>query len=113
MKKKQTENYLQKIPTRKSGLAWSQDENGIVTLDRENKGVANRIAQILIKKPKVSFIHLEKFGSFIWLQIDGNRDITTIGKLVKEQFGDEAEPLYERLSQYIRALESNGFITIN
>lgn len=113
MKKKQAENYLEKIPAHKSGLAWSQDENGIVTLERENKGIANHIAQLLIKKPKVSFIHLEKFGSFIWLQIDGKRDITDIGKLVKEQFGDEAEPLYERLSQYIRALESNEFITIN
>ena len=113
MKNKQTENYLEKIPVRMINLSWSQDENGMVTLERENTGVANRIAQFLIKKPKVSFIHLEKFGSFIWLQIDGKRNITEIGALVKEHFGDEAEPLYERLCQYIKALESNGFVTIN
>lgn len=113
MKNKNSENYLEKIPAHKLNLSWSQDESGMVTLQRENKGIANRIAQVIIKKPKVSFIHLEKFGSFIWLQIDGKRDITEIGTLVKEQFGDEAEPLYERLCQYIKVLDSNGFITIN
>lgn len=112
MKKKQKENYLEKIPRHKEGLCWSQDDSGIVTLEMENRGVANRIAQILFKKPKVSFIHLEEFGSFIWLSIDGNRDITAIGKLVREKFGEKAEPLYERLAQYIKTLHTNGFIEI-
>ncbi len=110
MKKKTTENYLEKIPCHKPQIKWSQDEDGLVTLEMENRGIANRIAQRLLKKPKVSFIHLEEFGSFIWTAIDGKRDILSIGELVKEQFGEKAEPLYERLSQYIKTLESNGFI---
>ena len=111
--KKVTENYLEKIPCHRVGLSWSQDENGVVTLEMENKGVANRIAQKLLKKPKVSFIHLEEFGSFIWLSIDGKRDITAIGELVRERFGERAEPLYERLSTYIKTLHSYGFIDFN
>lgn len=108
--KKQKDNYLEKIPYHKAGLDWSQDKNGIVTLQMENCGVMNRIAQILLKKPKISYIHLEEFGSFIWLQIDGERNITEIGRLVRSQFGKSAEPLYERLAQYIKTLNSNGFI---
>ncbi|MBR3968465.1 MAG: PqqD family protein [Clostridia bacterium] len=111
--KKDNQNYLEKIPCYKSGLCWSQDEDGIVTLEMENRGVANRIAQKLLKKPKVSFIHLEEFGSFIWLSIDGKRDILAIGELVREKFGEKAEPLYERLAQYIKTLHSNGFISFN
>ena len=111
--KKTQENFLEKIPCHKQGLKWSQDQDGIVTLEMANRGVANKIAQLLLKKPKVSYIHLEQFGSFIWLQIDGKRDVIAIGKLVREQFGEKAEPLYERLSQYIKTLESNKFITIN
>ena len=111
--KNKSENYLKKIPAHKQGLGWSQDETGIVTLEMENRGIANRIAQKLIKKPKISYIHLEKFGSFIWLQIDGKRDIVQIGELVRERFGDKAEPLYERLAQYIKTLENNQFITFN
>ena len=111
--KKKTENYLEKIPCHKNALEWSQDENGIVTLEVQNKGAANRIAQLLLKKPKISYIHLEEFGSFVWTSIDGKRDILAIGELVKERFGDKAEPLYERLAQYVKTLESNNFITIN
>ena len=111
--KNKTENYLEKIPQHRAGLAWSQDDKGIVTLEVENKGLANRIAQKLLKKPKISYIHLEEFGSFIWTVIDGKRDIITIGELVKQHFGGKVEPLYERLSQYFKTLESYGFVKLN
>ena len=64
----------------------------------ENKGLANRIAQICFGRPKVSHITLEELGSFIWQQIDGEKSILQIGELVQEAFGEKAEPLYERLA---------------
>jgi hypothetical protein len=105
------ENYLEKKPICKSGLNWSADENGNITLEMENKGVANRIMQKLIKKPKTSYIHLDEMGSFIWLQIDGEKTVFDIGKPVEEHFGEKALPLYERLSMFIRTLETNGFVS--
>ena len=104
------ENYLEKKPISKNGLNWSKDENGNVTLEMENKGVANRIMQKLIKKPKISYIHLDEMGSFIWPLMDGERDILEIGKFVEEHFGEKANPLYERLSQYFKTLEKYNFI---
>ncbi len=113
MKNKSQENFLEKIPCHRADVKWSQDENNLITLQMENRGVANLLAQKLLKKPRVSFIHLEEFGSFVWTAIDGKRDILAIGELVHENFGEKAEPLYERLVTYIKTLESNGFITIN
>ncbi len=104
------ENFLEKKPICKSGLNWSKDENGNVTLEMENKGVANRIMQKLIKKPKISYIHLDEMGSFIWPLMDGEKDILEIGKYVEEHFGEKANPLYERLSQYFKTLEKYNFI---
>ena len=104
------ENYLEKKPICKNGLNWSKDENGNVTLEMENKGVANRIMQKLIKKPKISYIHLDEMGSFIWPLMDGEKDILEIGKFVEEHFGEKANPLYERLSQYFKTLEKYNFI---
>ena len=112
MKKNNQENYLEKKPVR-GKLSWDSDENGNVTLHVENKGAMNRIAQILFKKPKVSYIHLDETGNFIWPLLDGEKDIIEIGKAVKEHFGDKAEPLYERLSKYIQTLEGYGFIEFN
>jgi hypothetical protein len=104
------ENYLERKPICKNGLNWSKDESGNVTLEMENKGVANRIMQKLIKKPKISYIHLDEMGSFIWPLMDGEKDILEIGKFVEEHFGEKANPLYERLSQYFKTLEKYNFI---
>ena len=104
------ENYLERKPICKNGLNWSKDESGNVTLEMENKGVANRIMQKLIKKPKTSYIHLDEMGSFVWPLMDGEKDILEIGKFVEEHFGEKANPLYERLSQYFKTLEKYNFI---
>lgn len=109
MKKKKEENYLEKKPVR-ANIQWDTDENGNVTLHVENKGAMNKIAQMLFKKPKVSYIHLDETGNFIWPLLDGEKDIIEIGKSVKDHFGDKSEPLYERLSKYIQTLESYKFI---
>ncbi len=106
------ENFLTKIPAHKEGMKWSVDDDNMVTLEMENKGVTNRIAQFLIRKPKISYIHLEEFGSFIWPLIDGEKDIIKIGELVEEHFGEKANPVYERLSKYFWTLENYGFVTL-
>lgn len=109
-KKEKQENYLDKIPLIKNGLKWSCDESKSVTVEVENKKIADKIAQKLLKKPKISYIHLDETGSFIWQFIDGKNDISAIGNEVKTHFGKAAEPLYERLIQYFVSLETCGFI---
>lgn len=114
MKKKKIvipQNYLEKIPVRIEAIKWSQNENGEVTLEIENKGWANRIAQKLFKRPKFSQVHLDEMGNFIWPLIDGEHDIIALGMLVEEKFGEKAHPLYERLARYFQILESYRFIT--
>ncbi|MBO5409088.1 MAG: PqqD family protein [Clostridia bacterium] len=113
--KKQTKiskNYLEKIPAIPEHIGFSTDENGIVTLEVENTGLMNRIAQKIFRKPKISYIHLDELGSFIWNLIDGETTITMMGSPVKERFGETAEPLYPRMAKYFSILESYGFITL-
>lgn len=113
MKKNKTgvsENYLERKPSRPEGISWSVDEKGIVTLDIENTGVFNRIAQKILKKPKVTHIHLDETGSFVWPLLDGEKTIIELGKDVKAEFGEKANPLYERLAKYFQILDSYHFI---
>lgn len=114
MKKKKIvilQNYLEKIPVRVEAIKWSQNEKGEVTLEIENKGWANRIAQKLFKRPKVTQVHLDEMGNFIWPLIDGEKNIIVLGELVEKEFGEKANPLYERLARYFQILESYRFIT--
>lgn len=108
--KKKAPNYLEFVPKHKEEHTWNINEQGAVTIFVVNKGVFNRIAQKFFNRPKVSQIHLEEMGSYIWPLIDGKRNIMDIGELVKEHFGEAAEPLYPRLVQYIKMLENNALI---
>ena len=114
MKKKQIikENFLENIPVKNPDIGWNTDDEGKVTLEIENKGAFNRLAQKLFKKPKVSYIHLDEMGSFIWPIIDGKKDIVELGRDVEAHFGEKANPLYERLAKYISILKSYGFISL-
>ena len=76
----------------------------------QNKGFYNRLAQKLFKRPKVSYISLDEYGSFVWQQMDGKRNVYEISKLVSERFGKDAEPVVERLVKYIQILYQNKFI---
>lgn len=109
---KQSKNFLEFIPRRVDKYKWEHDEEGNVTIFVENKGAFNRIAQKILKKPKVSQIHLQGIGNFVWPLIDGETNILDLGIKVKEHFGEDAEPLYERLSEYMKMLESYGFIEL-
>lgn len=116
MKKKQeiiSENYLERRPMRPEGLQWSTADDGKVTLEIENTGIMNRIAQKLFKKPKISYIHLDEIGSFVWPMLDGEKTILVLAAAVDEQFGEAAHPLYERLAKYFQILDSYHFITWN
>lgn len=117
MKKKKhpaaDQNFLEFIPEKNSQLSWHTDNKGTVTLDIENKGFFNRLAQKVFLKPEYTHVHLDELGSFIWPLIDGKKDIIALGKDVKEQFGEKAEPLYPRLAKYFQILESYHFIKLN
>ncbi len=105
------DNFLDYVFKISDDLTWTLNESGEVIIEMENTGFANRIAQKFFKKPKVSYITLEGMGSFIFTCIDGKRSVFEIGQLLSDKYGEEAEPLYERLSVYMKKLEEVGFTT--
>lgn len=77
-----------------------------------NTGLFPRIAQILCKCPEYSNIELDDFGSFVWKCVDGKHSIYEIGDDVRKQFGEKAEPLYERLCSFFKILHQYSFIVM-
>ena len=64
----------------------------------------------MFKTPEVSNIDLDEFGSFVWLSIDGKNTVFDIGGKVKEEFGEDVEPLYPRLIQFLNVLKEVKYI---
>ena len=109
MAKKQQTNYLDYIPVISDKNTWSQ-ENGKVTVHMVHRGFYACIAQKFFHRPRVSHIDLDEMGSFIFALLDGERTIEDVAQLVKAEFGEKAEPLYDRLVKYMQILHNNGFI---
>lgn len=114
MKKKTVSgNYLDYVPVYGDTCRYEINDKGNVTILVENKGVFHWVAQKLFRRPRISQIHLDEMGNFIWPLMDGERTIHDIALLVREEFGEKAEPLYDRLVQYMRNLESYGFVKLD
>lgn len=109
--KKQEKNFLDFIPVINDKFRYEIVDQK-VTIFQENKGVFNRIFQVLLKKPKVTQIHLDEMGSFIWPLMDGEKTVFDISGEVKEYFGEKAEPLIPRLVQYFKMLKNYDFIKL-
>ncbi len=107
---KEKKNFMDFIPICNPLYTWDADKKGIVIVHVVNKGFYNWLAQKLFKKPRISHIKLDEYGSFVWQQMDGNRTIYEISILVKAQFGKDAEPVIDRLVKYFQILYQNKFI---
>lgn len=103
-------NYLDLIPRRNEALRWHRDLKERVILEIENTGIMNTIAQKVFGKPRFTKVHLDAQGTFIWPLIDGEKTVADIAALVKEEFGEKAEPLYPRIVKYFQIVESYNFI---
>lgn len=109
-KKKNQQNYLDYIPIRNPEIPWEENESHQVTVFISWHGFYHKIAQTFFGKPKTSKISLDTFGSFVWLQIDGEKTVYDISQDVKAEFGKKAEPLLERLIKFFEILRSNRLI---
>ena len=107
---KKGNNYLHYIPAISGKNTWDAAEDGLVTIHMVHRGFYAWVAQRFFHRPRVSHIALDAMGSFIFRHIDGQRTVGQLAELVREEFGQDAEPLYDRLVQYMRILQNNGFI---
>lgn len=112
MKDNKKINYLDFMPMIAEGIvAWEEEERIVVRIS--HKGMLHWISNRLYRTPKESNISLDQYGSYVWKQMNGKNSIYDIAMAMKQEFGAEAEPLYERLVSFISLLEQNKFIKNN
>lgn len=110
--KKVSQNYMDSIPERSEQMPWRIREDGMVEIDMENKGFYHRIAQKFWKKPRISHIALEKYGTVVWKNIDGQNTIYDIVRIMEAEFPEEKDRMLDRVVTYMGTLQRSKFITI-
>ena len=112
MKKKEPRNLLDIVPVKNDGIDWIVTQDDIVQIVIKRDSWLDRLVRKFKKTPENAFIDLDKYGSRVWMLIDGKSDVQQIAQSLKHSFEDEIEPLYERLGAYINILNNNNFIDL-
>lgn len=108
-RKKQPENLLQLRPVLKEGLRHSRiDQVNYLIIPRTN--FLERLSIRYFKQPAERKIHLDENGSFVVKLLDGEHTVAIIAEKIKAHFGEEAEPVLERLVKFLQILEVQEWI---
>ena len=108
--RKLSANYMDIIFSKNAELQWRVKEDGLVEVDMVNKGFFNSIAQKFFHRPRVSHIALDKYGSTLWLALDGSATVNDLLAKMNEAFPDESDKMLNRLVQFLTTLERWEFI---
>ena len=64
------------------------------------------------KKPRISHISLDCYGTVVWNSIDGKNTVYDIVLIMEQAFPDEKERMLDRVVTYMAILQNNRFITM-
>ncbi|MCR4440146.1 MAG: PqqD family protein [bacterium] len=87
------------------GLVEWQEEDGRVLLlrPRFSSGLLQKYLLPKLRPPHFR-IHLDAHGSAAWKLCDGSRTLAEVGAALREQFGQQIEPVQERLALFVSQL---------
>ena len=102
-------NLLDLAPVK--NIRWEKTEEELVVLLKPKFQHPFLRKHLLprLKRPYFK-VKLDAVGSFVWEQCDGKRTVQEIAQNLKERFGEEVEPLYDRIALFLQNLEKNRFI---
>ena len=89
------------------------NEEGLVTLfvpKFQNQWTVRWLIPFLAK-PNIR-LKLDRYGSYFWNACDGNTTVRDIGQKMGEEFGEDADLLYERIGLFIRRLDESQSLLI-
>lgn len=112
-KKNQPEfNLLDLIPHRERD--FDVDEEGLVTVSvprfKHDWMMRNLVPRW--KNPHIR-TRLDAVGSFVWLQCDGSTPTGEIAARMQERFGEEVEPVYDRLKLFLQLMTRRTWIRLH
>lgn len=83
-------------------VEYTIDKNGIVTLlEKQDHKIQKILRKLKFKIPMYKEIEFDEYCSTVFIMLNGNNTISTIGKNLNMKYGEKITPLYERLLLFI------------
>ena len=105
---KTNEDILNIVYEKNPKILYEKDDNDIITiLEKQDKGIQRFFRKIGFRIPEYKRMELDEFSSFVFLLIDGRRNVEDIGIILDERFGERIHPIYERLLLFLNHIDVN------
>lgn len=88
-------------------IDYQLDDNIVTILEKQDHPIQKFFRRLKFRIPLYKKIKLDEYGSFIFLQIDGEKNVKEIGKNLESKYGEDTHPLYERLTMYLNHIYVN------
>ncbi|CEN22167.1 PqqD family peptide modification chaperone [Paraclostridium sordellii] len=106
---KTNEDILNIVFKKNEDIEYEVDEEEIVTiLEKQDHKIQRAFRKLKFKIPMYKKVELDKYGSYVFLQIDGVKTVEELGKILDKKYGEESHPLYERLLLFLNHIEVNS-----
>ncbi|MCX8107044.1 MAG: PqqD family protein [Ignavibacterium album] len=103
-------NYLELTPVRNYNHIVEDINKVSVLIPRFTNKILVKYLVPRLKSPDIK-VKLDKFGSAAWLKADGNNNVQTICDELLSEFGDEINPVVERVTKFYSQLYQYQFIS--
>jgi hypothetical protein len=95
-------------------LEYEVDKDNIVTiLEKQDHKIQKFFRKLKFRIPEYKKISLDEYGSWIFLQIDGNKNVKALGESLEIKYGDKIHPLYERLLPFLNHVNCHYVERVN
>lgn len=91
-----------------------EGDDGVLTIviPKFRKKFMRKYVAPRMKHPNYK-LDLDDVGKTAYKNIDGERKVSDIAEIMKEEFGEKIEPMEERLNEFFRRLYTGSLITFN
>ena len=103
----ETEVLLDRVYRQKEDLHFEVRDGIVFVITELNAWIQRVLRKIHYKIPETSEMELDKYGSFILQQVDGQKTVREIGENLGSAIEEANNQLYDRLLIYLNHLEKN------
>lgn len=90
-----------------NNISFEVDNDTVTIFEKQDHFIQKFFRKLKFKIPMYKKVELDKYSSFVFLQIDGKKTIKEIGSNLEDTYGEDSHPLYERLLMFLNHVEIN------
>ncbi|MEC9253893.1 MAG: hypothetical protein VX686_00015 [Candidatus Thermoplasmatota archaeon] len=99
---------LQVIPL----VELQHDDTGTYVERERSRSRLGRILERWLRVPRTVRVELDDYGIAIWKAMRNGAPVQQVGEALRYEFGDDVEPLWERLGEFLAMAERGDLLRL-